>query len=120
MSNITAVIARIVVSDLDAAITFYRALAEAEHVQRFSFAGVDLASVGPFLLLAGPNAERFSDRTATLVVADLEQVLRHLNDAGGAVLEGPTPGPNGDRLIAKSPDGAIFEYIEAPAHSDTG
>ena len=31
---------------------------------------------------------------------------------GGQLLEGPAPAPNGDRLIARHPDGAVFEYIE--------
>jgi hypothetical protein len=30
-----------------------------------------------------------------------------------ANIEGPSPAPNGDRLIARPPDGSVFEYIEA-------
>jgi hypothetical protein len=35
-----------------------------------------------------------------------------LDGAGGQIIEGPSPAPNGDRLIARHPDGSIFEYIE--------
>lgn len=111
MSNITAVIARVMVDDLDEAIPLYQGLSGAEEVQRFAFGGVELASVGPFLLLAGDTAP-YRDRVATLVVRDLEPVLQELARAGGQILDGPAPGPNGDRLIARNPDGAVFEYIQ--------
>ncbi|MGW1108978.1 VOC family protein [Streptomyces sp. NPDC002540] len=90
----------------------YQSLSGADEIQRFTFADVELASVGPFLLLAGAGAARFSNRTATLLVRDLAPVIRAITHAGGHVLEGPAPGPNGDRLIAENPDGAIFEYIQ--------
>jgi hypothetical protein len=51
---ITDVIARIRVSDLDAAVPFYENLAEAS-AKRFTFGAVALASIGPFLLFADPG-----------------------------------------------------------------
>ncbi|MFE5563906.1 VOC family protein [Amycolatopsis japonica] len=112
MPTITKVIARITVEDLDSAVGFYQALAGTAEVQRFTFGGVSLASVGPFLLLSGPDATKVSDRVATLVVTDLDEVLAELARAGGRVREGPTDSPNGRRVIAVHPDGAVFEYIE--------
>jgi hypothetical protein len=73
---------------------------------------VELARVGPFLLLAG-NTAAYRDRVATLLVAELGPVITAIEAAGGHVMEGPAPAPNGDRLIARHPDGAVFEYIEA-------
>jgi predicted enzyme related to lactoylglutathione lyase len=113
-SNITGVIARVVVDDLDAAIPLYQGLAGVEQVQRFGFGEVELASVGPFLLLAG-NTAPYANRVATLLVRDLGPVLAELDRAGGEILDGPAPGPNGDRLIARNPDGAVFEYIQVAA-----
>jgi predicted enzyme related to lactoylglutathione lyase len=110
MSNITAVIARIVVDDLDAAIPLYQALSGTPDVQRFTVNDVELASVGPFLLLSG-NTAPYANRVATLLVSDLTPVITALERAGGHILDGPAPGPNGDRLIAQHPDGAVFEYI---------
>jgi predicted enzyme related to lactoylglutathione lyase len=73
---------------------------------------VELARVGPFLLLAG-NTAAYHDRTATIQVASLAPVLAALQAAGGEVVEGLAPAPNGARrLIARHPDGAVFEYIE--------
>lgn len=111
MSNISAVVARVFVADLDAAIPLYQELAQVERVDRFAFRGVRLARVGPFLLLSGDTAA-YRDRVATVLVRRLAPVLAALERAGGQVLDGPSPGPNGARLIACHPDGSVFEYIE--------
>lgn len=112
MSNISAVIARVFVDDLDAALPLYERLAGDAQANRFSFRDVELASVGPFLLLSG-NTNAYRDRVATLVVKELAPVITAIESAGGQLVEGPTPSPNGDRLIARHPDGSVFEYIQA-------
>jgi predicted enzyme related to lactoylglutathione lyase len=115
MPNISMVLARVFVSDLNAAIPLYEELAQAQ-AERFAFRDVELARIGPFLLLAG-NTAGYRDRTATIQVASLEPVLAALKSAGGEVVEGPAPAPNGARLIARHPDGAVFEYIETGVSS---
>jgi predicted enzyme related to lactoylglutathione lyase len=111
MGNVIGVIARVVVDDLDRAIPLYQGISGETDVQRFGFGDVELASVGPFLLLAG-NTAPYANRVATLLVHDLAPIVAEIERAGGALLDGPAPGPNGDRLIARNPDGAIFEYIQ--------
>ena len=111
MSNISGVVARVFVDDLDAAIPLYQQLAQTTAVNRFGFRDVRLAQVGPFLLLSGDTA-RYRDRVATILVRHLPPVVAAIQAAGGHILEGPAPAPNGDRLIARHPDGAVFEYIE--------
>ncbi|BDD82396.1 hypothetical protein TPB0596_21590 [Tsukamurella pulmonis] len=111
MPTITRVLTRVFVDDLDRALPLYEELAR-ETAHRFDFRDVRLARVGPFLLLAG-DTDAYRDRTATVEVSDLTPVLRALADAGAEIVEGPSPAPNGDRLIARHPDGAVFEYIEA-------
>jgi predicted enzyme related to lactoylglutathione lyase len=111
MPNINGVLARVFVPDLDAAIPLYQELAQVTLVNRFSFRDVELAQVGPFLLLAG-NTAAYRDRVATILVSHLSSVLTALEKAGGQVVEGPSPAPNGDRLIARHPDGSVFEYIQ--------
>lgn len=111
MSNITAVVARVFVEDLEAAIPLYQELAQVTAVDRFAFRDVRLARVGPFLLLSG-NTAAYQDRVATLMVRRLAPVLTALERAGGHIVDGPSPAPNGDRLIACHPDGSVFEYIE--------
>jgi catechol 2,3-dioxygenase-like lactoylglutathione lyase family enzyme len=110
-SNVRGVLARVIVPDLDAALPLYQDLAGVAEARRFSFRDVELAWVGPFLLLSG-NTDAYRDRTATILVASLPPVLSSLDAAGGEVIEGPSPGPNGARLVARHPDGSIFEYIE--------
>ena len=111
MPNINGVLARVFVADLDAAIPLYQALAQVSNVTRFSFRDVELAQAGPFLLLAG-NTGGYRDRTATILVEQLPPVIAALEGAGGQIIEGPSPALNGDRLIARHPDGSVFEYIE--------
>lgn len=115
MANIDKVLARVFVDDLDAALPLYEALAETT-AERFYFRDVELARVGHFLLLTG-NTAAYRDRTATVQVADVAPVLSALDAAGAEIIEGPGPAPNGDRLIAKHPDGSIFEYIETSQHA---
>jgi hypothetical protein len=111
MSNIVGVLARVFVDDLNAALELYQRLAGEEEPERFRFRDVELARVGPFLLLAGDTAA-YRDRVATILVRDLSPVIDDLRRAGATVLEGPAPAPNGSRLIARHPDGSVFEYIE--------
>jgi predicted enzyme related to lactoylglutathione lyase len=111
MSNIIGVLARVFVDDLDAALVLYRSLADGQEPVRFRFGAVELARVGPFLLLSGDTAA-YRNRVATLLVRALEPVMTELERAGGEILEGPSPAPRGRRLIARHPDGAVFEYIE--------
>jgi hypothetical protein len=112
MANIDGVLARVFVPDLDAAIPLYQELAEVTKISRLVFRDVELARIGPFLLLAG-NTAAYQDRVATILVRRLPPVIAAVTNAGGRVIEGPSPAPNGDRLIARHPDGSVFEYIEA-------
>jgi hypothetical protein len=112
MSNVRGVLARVYVDDLDAALPLYQALAGVDEVRRFEFRGVQVAWVGSFLLLSGDTAP-YRDRVATILVADMAPVVAAIEAAGGSLLEGPAPAPNGDRLIARHPDGSVFEYIES-------
>jgi predicted enzyme related to lactoylglutathione lyase len=122
VENVIGVLARVFVDDLDAALPVYRDLAGGRPAQRFAFKGVELARVGPFLLLSGDTAP-FRDRVATILVRDVDAVADAITRAGGDLVDGPAPGPNGRRLIAAHPDGSVFEYIEeggANGESDSG
>jgi predicted enzyme related to lactoylglutathione lyase len=110
-SNIVRVLARVYVDDLDDALPLYADLAGEPAVRRFSFDGMRLAGVGPFLLIEGA-AEDVRDRAATLAVRDLDAVQAAIANAGGVLLSPPAAGPNGARLVARHPDGTVIEYIE--------
>lgn len=112
MSNIKAMTVKIPVADLDTAIPLYQELAGTDAVTRFRYKDRELAAVGPFLLLSGPVNE---PHAATVIVASLDAVETALERAGGEIVEPRSQVPNGTRLIARHPDGAVFEYIQPPA-----
>jgi predicted enzyme related to lactoylglutathione lyase len=115
MSLVQAVLARVIVDDIDRALPLYQQLSGSspEEIRRFAFRDVQLAWVGSFLLLSGPPAALVSyQRTATLLVSDVTAAAALVTAAGGTLLEGPDDGPNGPRLITRHPDGSIFEYIQ--------
>ncbi|MCU1685742.1 MAG: hypothetical protein JWQ81_6481 [Amycolatopsis sp.] len=110
-SNIKAMIANVEVESLDAAIPLYRELAGDIEVRRFPYRDLNLALVGPFLLYSGP-LEKYVSQTATVIVDSLDPVLEALSKAGAEVLEAPTEVPNGTRIVARHPDGSVFEYLQ--------
>ena len=109
--NIVAVLARIPVDSIEAALPLYQQLAGTSDVHTFDFGRVRLAWVGPFLLLEGADAAVRS-RSATIVVRNVDEVASAVQERGGELTEGPMPGPNGRRLIARHADGNVIEYIE--------
>jgi hypothetical protein len=113
VTRIEQVLARVYLDDLDAALPLYERLADGAPVRRFGFGAVELAWVGPFLLLAGrpDDLAPFRDRAATVLVDDLDAVAADITAAGGELLDGPGPAPNGSRLIARHPDSTVFEYL---------
>jgi hypothetical protein len=89
MSNISGVMARVFVDDLDTAIPLYQQLAQTTAVNRFGFRDVQLAQVGPFLLLSGDTA-RYRDRVATILVRHLPRGgLRVHRDRRPAAVDHP-------------------------------
>ncbi|MFF4549433.1 VOC family protein [Streptomyces sp. NPDC001435] len=104
---------RICVDDLEAAVPFYERLAGSRAL-RFGRGGVQVAAVGSFLLMSGPEAELDVLRkvAATIAVKDVEDAHRTLTELGARIVAGPVATPAGRNLIAMHPDGAIFEYVE--------
>jgi predicted enzyme related to lactoylglutathione lyase len=104
---------RICVDDLDTAIPFYERLAGARAL-RFERGGVQVAAVGSFLLMSGPESELEVLRrvTATIAVKDVDEAHRLLTELGAQIVAGPVPTPAGRNLLAVHPDGSIFEYVD--------
>ncbi|MFF3604195.1 VOC family protein [Streptomyces sp. NPDC002463] len=110
--KIDSVIARQRVDDLEAAIPFYERLT-GQTAGRFEFAGVQLASVGPFLLFCGPDeaVRRVAGVSATLAVADLTTAVEEAVAAGATVVMPAQPTPNGHRAVLRHPHGGAYEYV---------
>ena len=111
MTNINGVLARVFVSGPDAAVPLYQELAGIADVSHFTFRDVQLAQAGPFSLLAG-NAAAYRDRVATILAGQLGPVITAIGNARGQIVENPSTAPDGARLIARHPDGSVFEYTE--------
>ncbi|MEU9715639.1 VOC family protein [Streptomyces sp. NPDC047976] len=110
--TISSVVLRRRVADLEDAVAFYAKLT-GEPVVRFAFAGLELASTGPFLLFSGPDeaAGRFAAVAATLTVAGLDAAVAEATGAGAELIAPPADTPNGRRAVLRHPDGAVFEYV---------
>ncbi|MER7486930.1 VOC family protein [Streptomyces sp. NPDC126497] len=104
---------RVCVDDLETAIPFYERLAGGRAL-RFERGGVQVAAVGCFLLMSGPPAELDVLRkvAATLAVKDVEETRQVLAEMGADILAGPLPTPVGRNLIARHPDGTVYEYAD--------
>lgn len=104
---------RVCVKDLDAAIAVYERLTGAEAL-RFQRGSVSVAAVGCFFLMSGPEAELSILRkvTATLAVKDVDEAVADLKAVGAEIIAGPLPTPIGRNLVARHPDGSVFEYVD--------
>ena len=104
---------RICVDDLESAIPFYERIAGGTAL-RFERGGVRVAAVGCFLLMSGPEAELELLRKvgATIAVADVDEAHKLLTELGADVIAGPVPTPVGRNLIARHPDGTVYEYAD--------
>lgn len=109
--NIRGVLARVYVDDLEAALPLYEQLTGDQHPHRFDYGIMRLAKAGVFLLVQGATTE-VRTHQATVDVRDIDEVASTVTAADGTLVEGPAPGPNGARLIARHPDATIIEYIK--------
>ncbi|MFH9075643.1 glyoxalase/bleomycin resistance/dioxygenase family protein [Streptomyces alboflavus] len=81
---------------------------------RFTDGEVQLVGIGDFLLFAGPPEERARHMhgSATVVVADLDDLTETLLAAGAVITEAATPAPTGRYLYARHAGGPEVEYVE--------
>ncbi|MDX3359585.1 VOC family protein [Streptomyces sp. ME02-6978.2a] len=109
---------RICVDDLEASIPFYERIAGAP-AQRNARGGVEVAAIGFFLLMSGPEAELEILRkvTATIAVKDVEEAHRELGALGAQIVAGPIYTPGGRNMLVRHPDGSVFEYVDRLAAS---
>lgn len=107
---------RIYVENLDSAVEFYEKLLGVKCDLRFLYSevGLELASVGQFLLLCG-SAEAlktFRDTQTTLIVDSVDEFKKFLERNETKIIRGPKIVPTGKNMTVKHPDGAIVEYVE--------
>lgn len=115
--KVLATLARLYVDDLDRALPALRELTGQEGRARFTYGGVEVASIGGFLLVAGTDEAlaRFRGVQSTVLVDDLDGVQALLNARGGEILSGPNQVPTGRNVIVRHPGGVVLEYVEHSA-----
>lgn len=107
--------ARIYTQNLDEALMPLQAVAGERVDSRFSLPnGLESATVGRVLVLAGDEQtlRPFTATAATLIVDDLDESLRRLNEAEADIIRGPQEVPTGRNLTAELPGGVRIEYVE--------
>ncbi|MEV4442799.1 VOC family protein [Streptomyces sp. NPDC049577] len=111
--NILGTSLRVCVGDLEPAIAVYERLTGAEAV-RSRRGGVAVAAVGCFFLMCGPEAELSVLRKikATLAVPDVDEAVADLRAVGAEIIAGPVATPIGRNVVARHPDGSVFEYVD--------
>lgn len=110
---------RICVDDLDAAVPVYERLAGTTAV-RFDNGPVSVAAVGPFMVMSGPAEQLDVLRLigATIAVSDVNAAVEDLRAVNAEILVGPQHTGIGRSVVARHPDGAVFEYVDRPDTRD--
>ncbi|GAB2742561.1 VOC family protein [Kitasatospora kifunensis] len=106
--------ARLWPTELDLALPLFTELTGRPVDLRVAFGDLELATVGDFLLIAGPPEAQlpFRRQTATVVVDDLDAARATLIDHGASELTEELTGPTGRYLFARHADGSEAEYVE--------
>jgi predicted enzyme related to lactoylglutathione lyase len=108
--------------DLDKTVVFYESLFGQECDMRFKYeeAGLELASVGLVLLIAGRKGRLrpFRETLATFLVDSLDSFRKRLLEVGADILEEPKVVLTGRSMRARHPDGVVIEYVEHTNKSD--
>ncbi|MEV7025911.1 hypothetical protein [Kitasatospora sp. NPDC093558] len=107
-------LARLYVDDLDRALPALRALTGQEVGLRFPYAGVEVAGIAGFLLVAGSDEALapFRDVQSTVLVDTLDGLPDFLAAHGGELLSGPNEVPTGRNATVRHPGGVVIEYVE--------
>jgi hypothetical protein len=100
--------------NMDEALPPLMALVGAGCDLRFDFGDVEVAALGDFLVIAGPEeaAAKLPSASTTVVVSDLEAVKEVLAAHGADITFGPAQGPTGSYMFARHHDGAEVEYVQ--------
>ncbi len=105
---------RVFANNMDAALPLYRQLVSHEPDFRVTYGKLEVAAIGNFLIIAGPDEALTPVRSShgTIVVDDLEGTQQFLEGAGATITQPFTEGPTGASVHARHPDGNTFEYVQ--------
>ncbi|MEU5339690.1 MULTISPECIES: hypothetical protein [unclassified Streptomyces] len=111
---VLATLARVYVDDLEVALPTFVELTGEQPRLRFTYRGLNLASIGGYLLLAGSEEALapYRGTHATAIVESIDQILSITEQHGGEILDGPNEVPTGRNLTVQHPGGATIEYVQ--------
>ncbi|NHZ85651.1 MAG: VOC family protein, partial [Planctomycetia bacterium] len=102
--------------EIDRTVSFYENLFGQKCKLRFKYPekGLELASVGSFLLISGStnHLKPFRDTKVTLLVDSIDDLKEFLQEQGATILEEPKSVPTGRNMRVKHIDGLVVEYVE--------
>ncbi|WP_145945767.1 VOC family protein [Paenibacillus sp. Y412MC10] len=114
--KVLQVYTRVYVNDMETSLIFYENLLSEVSTFRFKYeaAGLELASVGDILILAGSNQalEPFRKTKATFKVDSIHKFYDLLKSSGCKIIRDLTRVPTGTNFTVQHPDGEIFEYVQ--------
>jgi len=114
--KILRTLTRVCVNDIADTLQFYERLSGTKAGLRFTMpgAGLELASVGDVLIIAGTDdaLRPFRSTNATFLVDSVEEFHRFLMANGGTIIRPPQVVPTGMNMIVRHPDGSVIEYVE--------
>jgi len=116
--DILRVLARVYLTheQLETSISFYEGLLKQSCRIRFVFAdmGIEVAAVGPLLLVAGTETalEPLRAISMTIGVDSLDECQHILLKEGAIITDGPQLVPTGLNMHARHPDGTLVEYVQ--------
>ena len=103
--------------ELENTIQFYEELQRTICVRRLQVAGagIEVAVVGSFIVLAGGQKalEPVRDVQAVFFVESLDDAVVWLKQKGASIVHGPKEAIGGRNLKARHPDGLVVEYYQA-------
>lgn len=115
--TVLATLARVYVDDLDVALPTFVELTGEQPRLRFTYRGLNLASIGGYLLLAGSEEALapYRGTHATAIVESIDRILSLTEQHGGEILDGPNVVPTGRNLTVRHPGGATIKYVQSHA-----
>jgi predicted enzyme related to lactoylglutathione lyase len=106
--------ARVFTQDLPSALALFEQLIGREPDIRFTFNDWEIVAIGDILLVGGTEESLAPIRGSQgpLIVTDLGETQRLLEQAGAIITQPPVPTPTGMMLYARHPDGNSVEYVQ--------
>lgn len=110
--KVLSIIPRVYIPELNSHLDFYKSLLDQEVQNVFSVGKIDVARFPNLLVLAGTENKPAGNITATIVIDSVNEAKDFVQHEGGEIMVEPLLIPSGLKMIARHPDGNIFEYIE--------